>query len=74
LKLQDLKLRFDEIKNANIFSVSYFRDDKDCNTFFPDEIEKEKEIDLEMYNTTVIYMVPKDRNQDQDFRFSWEIF
>lgn len=58
----------------HIYVVSYFREDKDCNTFFPDQIEKGLEIDLEMYNKTVIYVFPKDRNQDQEFRSSFEIF
>jgi len=74
LKLQDLELHFDQIENADIYVVSYFRDDKDCNTFFPEDIKKGITIDLEMYNKTVIYMVPRDRNKDQKLEFSFEIF
>lgn len=72
LKLQDLQLHFDVIKNTKVYVVSYFRDDKDCNTTFPDEIDQGVTIDLEMYNKTVIYMIPE--GNDQKLEFSFEIF
>lgn len=73
IKLQDLTLTFDKLENVDIYVVSYFREDKDCNTFFPDEIKEGMTIDLEMYNTTVIYMRPSNRDNNR-LEFSFNVF
>jgi Sec-independent protein translocase protein TatA len=74
LKLQDLYLQFDKLVNVDIYMVSYYRDDKDSNIFYPDQISEGQIVELEMYNKTAIYMVPKDPNKDHTLEFSFYIF
>ena len=74
LRIQDLKLRFNEFENVNIYITSYFRSDKESNTFYPPSIEKGKDITFEMYNQTFIYVIPKNRNEDIKVSFGFDIY
>lgn len=68
-------VKFKEITGADIYITSYFRVGRESNTTYPadvvrtlpsaDAAEKiDPRITFEMYNTTFIYMVPKENTQE----------
>lgn len=64
MRLQDIIFKFTELKNVKIYVSSYFKVDKESNIIYPDQIAKGKEITLEMYNDTFIYMVPTNKDSN----------
>lgn len=62
IRIQDMYVKFKEITGASIYITSYFREDRESNTIYPDKVkesmDKNTNITYEMYNTTFIYMVP----------------
>lgn len=67
LYIQDLILTFKEIRNVDIYMVSYFRDDKESSFYFPQDLKTNVPMTIEMYNRTVIYMIK--RNDDSKLKF-----
>lgn len=77
LRLQDIKVRFEDISNLDIYITSYFLVGKESNTFYPNQVQamfdQKQDFVFEMYNDTFIYAVPKDPNNNH-LQISFEIF
>lgn len=62
--------------------ASYFRDDKEVNTYYPwdlmegddYQISKKIEYEIEMYNDTVVWVVPFDRTAETEFEMSFSVY
>mmetsp|Transcript_17544 Transcript_17544/g.29605 ORF Transcript_17544/g.29605 Transcript_17544/m.29605 type:complete len:213 (+) Transcript_17544:741-1379(+) len=80
MKLQDLRIRVDEMENVKVYVSSYFRDDKDSSVYIvdPDTLkigDMNTDFVVEMCNTTWIYAVPKDTSiASSSFKFSFNVF
>jgi len=82
IRIQDLKLKFEKTKNVRVYMSSLFRFDKEVNTYYPWDImeepsydrPKDLEYEIEMYNTTVIWVVPFDNSQPTEFEVSFYVY
>lgn len=75
--VQDIKLRFDELENVDVYMTSYFRTDRDVNTTYAWDIEafQGKEYSIETYNDTDIYVVPRQENwSESKFKMSFYVY
>jgi len=62
IRIQDMYVKFKKITGAKIYITSFFREDRESNTIYPDDVAKtildKTNVTFEMYNETFIYMVP----------------
>lgn len=62
IRIQDMYVKFKKITGAKIYITSFFREDRESNTIYPDYVAKtildKTNVTFEMYNETFIYMVP----------------
>jgi len=62
IRIQDMYVKFKKITGAKIYITSFFREDRESNTIYPDDVAKTildiTNVTFEMYNETFIYMVP----------------
>ena len=56
IRIQDMYLKFNKISGAKVYITSFFRDDRESNTMYPEEVLKSMKnpegpnITYEMYN------------------------
>lgn len=71
-------VKFKEIKGASVYITSFFRDDRESNTTYPDDVEEslkqDTNITFEMYNTTFIYMVPDNAVSTNSILFDFWVY
>lgn len=82
LSLQDIKLKFEKLKNVKVYLSSYFKinDSRPSKSeYYLDEKEVEQLLQrepftFEMYNKTFVYIVPMDATLPTEAEFSFWVF
>ena len=78
IRIQDMYVKFKKITGTKIYITSFFREDRESNTIYPDDVAKtiidKANVTFEMYNETFIYMVPTSVNSNNNLLFDFWVY